>query len=67
MIIKLLQKIYERDKKIHDCKCEINRLSAIINSLTKENTEKEILLEYYKAENFRKDDLAKGAKDVLPK
>lgn len=47
--------IYQKDKQINSLKKEIDRISKTLGDFMVKNIETENQLEYYKSENFRKD------------
>lgn len=52
--------MYKKDREIHSLNNEICRLSKNLQSIVDIHKENLIQLDYYKRENFRKDELLKG-------
>lgn len=60
-MLKLIYRVlYAQEKKIFKQKLEHLRLSKLVSNLDNDLNELKKELEYYKSENFRKDDLLKG-------
>lgn len=55
-----LKLMYKKDREIHSLNNEICRLSKNLQSIVDIHKENLIQLDYYKRENFRKDELLKG-------